>query len=227
MAKNVAALRADIRSFLARSQNDPGFTDSNLDTIITLGEQRLWQALKDMALEQVVATAQFRIRDPFVEKPANWYQTKNIVVGNDANIYQDSTILLKRDFEFCITFNKNSSEANNISPKPKYYCDKPRAADALNQAYNFIFVSPTPNQQYYYQITYDAIPASVIIANTNIYTERFYNLLLYACLVEASTFVKASQDTKMSYLQAYQGLLDTALKQKESRKTDRNIDSNN
>lgn len=227
MAKNVVALRADIRSFLARSQNDPGFTDSNLDTIITLGEQRLWQALKDMALEQVVAIAQFIIGDPFIEKPANWYQTKNIVVGNKNNVYQDSTILLKRDFEFCLTFNKNSSGANDISPKPKYYCDRPKVANAINQAYNFIFVSPTPSEQYYYQITYDAIPESIITANTNIYTARFYNLLLYACLVEASTFVKASQETKGSYLQAYQSLLETALQEKESRKTDRNIEHNN
>ena len=227
MAKNVVTLRADIRSFLARSPQDPGFTDGNLNTIIGLGEQRLWQALKDMALEQVVVIAQFTTGDPFIEKPANWYQTKNIVVGDETSVYQDSTILLKRDFEFCITFNKNSSEANVISPKPKYYCDRPKDANAENQAYSFIFVSPTPNQQYYYQITYDAIPVSLITANTNIYTVRFYNLLLYACLVEASTFVKASQETKGSYLQAYQSLLEVALQEKESRKTDKNIDSNN
>ena len=223
MANSVTTLGANIKSFLARSQNDPGFTDVNLNTIIQLGEQRLWQALKDMALEQVVAIARFTTGNPFIKKPANWYQTKNIVVGNDTNVYQDLTILLKRDFEFCITFNKNSSEANDISPKPKYYCDRPKAASQLNQAYDFIFVSPTPNQQYFYQITYDAIPESLIIADVNIYTERFYNLLLYACLVEASTFVKASQDTKMSYLQSYQTLLETALQEKESRKTDRNI----
>jgi hypothetical protein len=45
--------------------------------------------------------------------------------------------------------------------------------------------------------------------------------------VEASTFVKASQETKGSYLQAYQSLLETALQEKEARKTDRNIDSSN
>lgn len=227
MAKNVVTLRADIRNFLARSQNDPSFGDNNLNTIIELGEQRLWQALKDIALEQVVAIKQFAGGDPFIEKPANWYQTKNIIVGDETSAYQDSTILLKRDFEFCITFNKNSSQSNAISPKPKYYCDRPKAADELNQAYKFMFVSPTPAKAYSYQITYDAIPISLISANTNIYTARFYNLLLYACLVEASTFVKANQDTKMSYLQAYQTLLETALQQKESRKTDRNIDSNN
>jgi len=227
MAKSVITLRTDIRSFLARSQNDPGFTDDNLNTIISLGEQRLWQALKDIALEQVVAITQFAIGDPFIDKPANWYQTKNIVVGDNAGVYQNSTILLKRDFEFCITFNKNSSEANNISPKPKYYCDRPRATNVLNQAYNVIFVSPTPAERYYYQITYDAIPQSLITINSNIYTTRFYNLLLYACLVEASTFVKASQETKGSYLQAYQSLLETALQEKEARKTDRNIDNSN
>jgi hypothetical protein len=227
MAKSVVTLRADIRSFLARSQNDPGFTNDNLNTIIGLGEQRLWQALKDIALEQVVNIEQFTTGDPFIEKPANWYQTKNIVVGDDDGVYQNSTILLKRDFEFCITFNKNSSQGNAISPKPKYYCDRPRTANALNQAYNFIFVSPTPTEQYFYQITYDAIPESLITATTNIYTVRFYNLLLYACLVEASTFVKASQETKGSYLQAYQSLLETALQEKEARKTDRNIDSSN
>jgi hypothetical protein len=229
MAKSVVTLRADIRSFLARSQNDPGFTNDNLNTIIGLGEQRLWQGLKDMALEQVVTIARFTIGDPFIEKPANWYQTKNIVVGDENGVYQDSTILLKRDFEFCITFNKNSSQSNAISPKPKYYCDRPKTANQSNQAYNFIFVSPTPAKQYYYQITYDAMPESLIVggAGTNIYTVRFYNLLLYACLVEASNFVKASQETKGSYLQAYQGLLETALQQKESRKTDRNIDSSN
>jgi len=227
MAKSVVTLRADIRSFLARSQNDPGFTNDNLNTIIGLGEQRLWQALKDIALEQVVTIAQFTAGNPFVEKPAKWYQTKNIIVGDVAGVYQNSTILLKRDFEFCITFNKNSSQGNAISPKPKYYCDRPKDANTPNQAYDFIFVSPTPNEAYFYQITYDAIPASIINANTNIYTVRFYNLLLYACLVEASTFVKASQETKGSYLQAYQSLLEIALQEKEARKTDRNIDSSN
>jgi len=227
MAKDINSLKADIRSFLARSQNDPGFTDNNLSTIIQLGEQRLWQALKDIALEQVTQVAQFTIGDPFVEKPANWYQTKNVVVGNEASVYQDSKVLLKRDFEFCITFNKNSSTQNDISPKPRYYCDRPKAANITNESYKFMFVSPTPAKRYFYQITYDAIPQSLIDANTNIYTERFYNLLLYACLVEASTFVKANQDTKMSYLQSYQALLETALQQKEARKADRNIDNSN
>ena len=227
MAKSINTLKIDIRNFLARSQNDPGFTDDNLNTIIQLGEQRLWQALKDMALEQVVAIARFTTGNPFIQKPANWYQTKSVVVGSDVNAYLDSTILLKRDFEFCITFNKNSVQQNNISPKPKYYCDRPKTANNPNEAYKFMFVSPTPAKAYFYQITYDAIPESLITANTNIYTERFYNLLLYACLVEASTFVKASQDTKMSYLQSYQTLLETALQEKESRKTDRNIEHNN
>lgn len=226
MAKSVVTLRADIRSFLARSQNDPGFTNGNLDTIITLGEQRLWQSLKDMALEQVFEIKQFGLGDAFILKPRNWYQTKNIVVGNETSVYQDSTILLKRDFEFCVTFNKNSSTQNDISPKPKYYCDRAKLGIELNQAYNYIFVSPTPGKRYFYQITYDAIPESLITANTNIYTVRFYNLLLYACLVEASTFVKSNQETKGSYLQAYQSLLEIALQEKESRKTDRNIDSN-
>lgn len=227
MSKNVDTLRADIRSFLARSQNDPGFNDDNLNTIIGLGEQRLWQALKDIALEQVAELARFTAGNPFVPKPENWYQTKNIVVGDEGGVYQNSTILLKRDFEFCITFNKNSIQGNDISPKPKYYCDRPKAAAPENQAYKFIFVSPTPNKRYHYQITYDAIPKSIIAADTNIYTARFYNLLLYACLVEASTFVKASQETKGSYLQAYQSLLETALQEKEARKTDRNIDNSN
>jgi len=233
MAKSVVTLRTDIRSFLARSQNDPGFTDNNLNTIIQLGEQRLWQALKDIALEQKTVEAQFVVGEPFIEKPANWYQTKNVVVGNEANTYLDSTILLKRDFEFCITFNKNSNQRNDISPKPKYYCDRPSTSgdrpQDLNQSYKFIFVSPSPNKQYFYQITYNAMPISLVQGgnNENIYTARFYNLLLYACLVEASTFVKANQETKASYLQAYQSLLEIALQEKESRKTDKNIDSNN
>jgi hypothetical protein len=227
MAKSIVTLRADIRSFLARSQNDPGFTDDNLNAVISLGEQRLWQALKDIALEQVVNFARLVAGSPFIKKPNDWYQTKSIIVGNEETPYKDSTILLKRDFEFCITFNKNSSTQNDISPKPKYYCDKANQNNQPNQAYNLIFISPTPAKQYYYQITYDAIPTSLITANTNIYTERFYNLLLYACLVEASTFVKASQETKGSYLQAYQTLLETALQEKEARKTDRNIDNSN
>lgn len=227
MAKDINSLKADVRSFLSRSQNDPGFTDNNLGTIIQLGEQRLWQALKDIALEQVTQVAQFTAGEPFIEKPANWYQTKNVVVGNETSVYQDSIVLFKRDFEFCITFNKNSSTQNDISPKPKYYCDRPKVANNINESYKFMFVSPTPTKRYYYQITYDAIPQSLITTDTNIYIERFYNLLLYACLVEASTFVKASQDTKMSYLQSYQALLETALQEKEARKTDRNIDNSN
>ena len=84
----------------------------------------------------------------------------------------------------------NPAESTGV---PKYYS---------NWDQNTIVVAPTPNATYTIQVNYILKPTGLSSTNTTTYlSQQFPNGLLYACLVEAFSFLKGPNDL----LQLYEG----------------------
>ena len=68
-----------------------------------------------------------------------------------------------------------------------------------------ITIVPTPSSAFMYKLHYNARPLGLSSANTTTYLSlNFGNGLLYACLVEAFSYLKGPMDMLQHYEQKYQ-----------------------
>ena len=68
-----------------------------------------------------------------------------------------------------------------------------------------ITIVPTPSSAFMYKLHYNASPLGLSSANTTTYLSlNFGNGLLYACLVEAFSYLKGPMDMLQQYEQRYQ-----------------------
>jgi hypothetical protein len=82
---------------------------------------------------------------------------------------------------------------------PKYYG---------NWDENFWLVAPTPDKNYSITLAYNKEPVSIITDTAGTYlSNKYQDVLLYGCLVNAYGYLKGPQDM----LQYYQGLFQNAL----------------
>ena len=99
---------------------------------------------------------------------------------------------------------------------PKYYA---------NWDANFWVVSPTPDSAYLITLAYTKQPASITASpgsTQGTYTSNKYqDLLLYGCLVEAYGYLKGPADMLQYYMQSYQKALQSyAIEQQGRRRRD-------
>ena len=67
-----------------------------------------------------------------------------------------------------------------------------------------VYVAPTPNANYKYIIHYNAMPTGLETATGGTYISNYFPQgLLYACLVEAFSFLKGPTDMLTLYEQKY------------------------
>ena len=132
----------------------------------------------------------------------------------------DQTFLEKKDTSFMAEYYNTPNTASGI---PKYYG---------NWDAEFWVVAPTPNAQFSITLAYIKQPDSITsttlptTANpasvTGTYTSNKYqDLLLYACLVEAYGYLKGPVDMLQYYAQAYQKAMQSyAIEQQGRRRRD-------
>ena len=133
------------------------------------------------------ATANLVVNQRFIDLPDNALviRSAQIVDGGSGST---RNFLEYRDTSFM-------SEFNNLEVQgtPKYYS---------NWDENTIVVAPTPDQTYTIQLNYILKPAGLSSTVPTTYLSlQFPNGLLYACLVEAYSFLKGPNDL----LQLYEG----------------------
>ena len=155
-----------------------------------------------------------------------FYATSTLVTGNryvtipsdlrsiryvqlkDTNVTPNvQTFLEKKDASYMATYYDTPATQSGI---PKYYA---------NWDANFWVVAPTPNAQYEITLAYVKQPISITDttqptgapASTNgTYTSNKYqDLLLYACLVEAYGYLKGPADMLQYYEGSYRRALQT------------------
>ena len=88
--------------------------------------------------------------------------------------------------------------------QPKYYAMFGGATGVSDTTSGRIFVAPAPDTTYTFKIHYEAIPDGLSSSNTTTYISQYFpNGLLYACLVEAYSFLKGPMDVLTLYEQKY------------------------
>ena len=135
-------------------------------------------------------TAQLVSGTRFIDTPANLLviRSAQIVDSDGPSSANNRDFLQYRDTSFMSEF--NPAESTGV---PKYYS---------NWDQNTIVVAPTPNATYTIQVNYILKPDGLSSTNTTTYlSQQFPNGLLYACLVEAFSFLKGPNDL----LQLYEG----------------------
>jgi len=135
-------------------------------------------------------TAQLISGTRFIDTPDNLLAIRSaqIVDSDGTGAANNRDFLQYRDTSFMSEF--NPAESTGV---PKYYS---------NWDQNTIVVAPTPNATYTIQVNYILKPDGLSSTNATTYlSQQFPNGLLYACLVEAFSFLKGPNDL----LQLYEG----------------------
>ena len=164
-------------------------TDSIVNGFIENAEWRIFRDV-DSDNNKRYATANLLASTRFIDTPADLLVVRSAQIVDSDGVGQANNreFLEFRDTSFMSEF--NPAESTGV---PKYYgmWDK-----------DTIVIAPTPNATYEIQLNYILKDPGLSSTNTTTYiSEYFPNGLLYACLVEAYSFLKGPNDL----LQLYEG----------------------
>jgi hypothetical protein len=191
--------------------------------------------LSSSILDTIIKNAENRINREADSDDNRFYATSNLVSGNryvtipsdlrfiryvqlkDSNNKQ--TFLEKRDTTFMAEYYDTPSTASGI---PKYYA---------NWDANFWVVAPTPNSTFEITLAYVKQPISITnttqptaapaATNGTYVSNKYQDLLLYACLVEAYGYLKGPQDMLQYYEASFKRALQSyAVEQQGRRRRD-------
>ena len=191
--------------------------------------------LSSSIIDTIIKNAENRINREADSDDNRFYATSNLVSGNryvtipsdlrfiryvqlkDSNNKQ--TFLEKRDTTFMAEYYDTPSTASGI---PKYYA---------NWDANFWVVAPTPNSTFEITLAYVKQPVSITnttqptaapaATNGTYVSNKYQDLLLYACLVEAYGYLKGPQDMLQYYEASFKRALQSyAVEQQGRRRRD-------
>jgi len=213
MAYTLANLQDDIRSYT--EVDDGVFTTGVLDTIIKNAENKIYREA-DSDDNRFYATSALVNGNRYVTIPTDLRTIRYAQLTDSAG---DQTFLEKKDTSFMAEYYNTPNTASGI---PKYYG---------NWDAEFWVVAPTPNAQFSITLAYIKQPISITnttqptaapAATNGTYTSNKYqDLLLYACLVEAYGYLKGPVDMLQYYAQAYQKAMQSyAIEQQGRRRRD-------
>jgi|TARA_R100001510_G_scaffold30778_1_gene27497 hypothetical protein len=171
-------------------------TSTIIDGIINDAEFRIYRDV-DSDTNRRYATANLITNDRFIARPAGLLIVRSAqIVDSDGVGASDNREFLEfRDTSFMSEFNPTGATG-----VPKYY----GMWDAEK-----IVVAPTPNATYTIQLNYILKDPGLSATNTQTYiSQNFPNGLLYACLVEAFSFLKGPNDLLQLYEGKYKQVLE-------------------
>ena len=189
-----AELVQKIRDYTEVSSNV--LTDSITNDIIRDAELRIMRDV-DVDANKRYATAQVVSGTRFIDTPQNTLVIRSAqIVDSDGTSNPDNREFLEwRDSSFMSEFNPTNAQG-----VPKYYSwwDD-----------DTIVLAPTPDATYTIQLNYILKPETLSSTNTQTYiSQQFPNGLLYACLVEAFSFLKGPNDLLQLYEGKYKQVLE-------------------
>lgn len=203
-----------ICNYMLRYRNDLLFFNQIPD-IITQGIIRIYNNAKDIGFEQQV-NINLNANNFQIDKPGGWRETISLSLTD----VQNNTIFLQeRTYEFLKTYLPNPALVNT---PPKYYANVPTGNLMNNSAYNIWQISPSADKAYTVNVIYLGIPVFNNDNRTNFLTQRYPNLLLYSCLLEASIFLD-NEEKRNKYEGLFGKELETILNINQSRMTDRTV----
>ena len=207
MAYTLTNLQDDIRSYTEVDSNV--FSTGVLNTIIKNAENRIYRD-SDSDDNRFYATSNLVIGSRYVTIPSDLRFIRYIQL-KDSN--GDQVFLEKRDTSFMSEYYNTPATSSGL---PKYYGNW----DAENWV-----VAPTPNATFEITMAYTKQPDSITASpgsTAGTYTSNKYqDLLLYACLVEAYGYLKGPVDMLQYYEGSYQRALQSySIEQQGRRRRD-------
>ena len=198
-----------------------GFTYSTLTTAIQNYTEVGTSVLSSTITDQFIDNSELRIlREVPIDADRkemignltaskdNVYAPAGTLFVRDLQVYTSTSVttgtnsfLIKKD----ISYLREYDAAETTTGTPKYYAMSGGAEGTGATSSGRITVVPTPSSAFMYKIHYNARPVGLSSANTTTYLSlNFGNGLLYACLVEAFSYLKGPQDMLQLYEQKYQ-----------------------
>jgi len=192
MAYTLTNLQDDIRNYT--EVDSSVLSTSVINTIIKNAENKIYRAV-DSDADRFYATSTTTNGNRFVTIPSDLRIIRYVQV-KDTTDNNKQKFLDQRDTSFMAEYYDTPGTASGV---PKYYA---------NWDANFWVVAPTPDSTYLITLAYNKQPASILDApgaTQGTYTSNKYqDLLLYACLVEAYGYLKGPADMLQYYSQAYE-----------------------
>ena len=196
MAYTLTNLQDDIKSYT--EVDSTVFTDAVLNRFIQNAEERIYRSF-DADMERHYATSTTIIGNRYVTIPADLRVIRYVQLKDSSG---NQVYLEQRDPSYIATYYDTPGTAS--SPLPKYYA---------NWDENYWVIAPTPNAAYEITLAYNKNPTSLTDASvsaTGTYlSNKYQDLLLYACLVNAYAYLKGPQDMLQYYQAAYKEALET------------------
>ena len=213
MAYTLANLQDDIRNYT--EVDDSVLSNTLLSTIIKNAENRIYRDA-DSDDNRFYATSALVSGNRYVTIPTDLRFIRYAQLTDSAG---NQTFLEKKDTSFMAEYYNTPNTASGI---PKYYG---------NWDAEFWVVAPTPNAQFSITLAYTKQPISITnttqptaapAATNGTYTSNKYqDLLLYACLVNTYAYLKGPQDMLQYYQGAYEkALMSYAIEQQGRRRRD-------
>jgi len=212
MAYTLDNLRTDIRNYTEVS--DTVLSDSVLANQIKNAENKITRAI-DTDQNVFYATSNAIVGNRYVTIPDNLRAIRYVQFKDQAG---NQFYLEQRDTSFMAEYYSTpDTQAVDI---PKYYA---------NWDEEFWVVAPTPDKTYGITISYDKEPETITdttstpapaTAGTYL-SNKYQDLLLYACLVNTYGYLKGPVDMLQYYAQAYQKAMQSyAIEQQGRRRRD-------
>ena len=189
MAYTLANLQDDIRNYT--EVDSSVLSDSILNTIIKNAENRIYRDV-DSDDNRFYATSNLQSGNRYVTIPSDLRFIRYAQLTDSSG---NQTFLEKKDTSYMAEYYNTPATQSGI---PKYYA---------NWDANFWVVAPTPNATFEITLAYVKQPTSITdssVSTSGTYTSNKYqDLLLYACLVEAYGYLKGPADLLQYYEQSY------------------------
>jgi len=190
MAYTLTNLQDDIRSY---TEVDSSVLSTGvLNTIIKNAENRIYREV-DSDDNRFYATSNLQSGNRYVTIPSDLRAIRYVQLKDGSN---NQVFLEKRDTSFMTEYYNTPSTASGL---PKYYA---------NWDANFWVVAPTPNATFEITLAYVKQPTSLTdssVSSSGTYvSNKYQDLLLYGCLVDAYGYLKGPADLLQYYEQSYQ-----------------------
>ena len=196
MAYTLTNLQNDIKSYT--EVDSTVFTEAVLNRFIQNAEERIYRSF-DADMERHYATSTTIIGNRYVTIPADLRVIRYVQLKDNSG---NQVYLEQRDPSYIATYYDTPGTASTTLPK--YYA---------NWDENYWVIAPTPNAAYEITLAYNKNPTSLTDASvsaTGTYlSNKYQDLLLYACLVNAYAYLKGPQDMLQYYQAAYKEALET------------------
>ena len=213
MAYTLANLQNDVRNYT--EVDDSVLSNSVLDTIIKNTENKIYREA-DSDDNRFYATSNLVAGNRYVTIPSDLRFIRYAQLKNSTG---DQVFLEKKDTSYMAAYYDTPATQSGF---PKYYA---------NWDAEYWVVAPTPDSTYEITLAYVKQPISLTntttptaapaATNGTYVSNKYQDLLLYGCLVEAYGYLKGPADMLQYYTQAYQKALQSyAIEQQGRRRRD-------